>query len=49
MSNNNNPTYKDLEVVPNEYNKRDYIIKVSIPELTAFAHEQVFLTLDVLI
>tara|TARA_B100001094_G_C17743107_1_gene582132 strand:+ start:285 stop:644 length:360 start_codon:yes stop_codon:yes gene_type:complete len=32
MSNNNNPTYKDLEVVPNEYNKRDYIIKVSIPE-----------------
>ena len=28
----NNPTYKDLEVVPNEYNKRDYVIKVSIPE-----------------
>ena len=29
---NNSPTYKDLEVVPNEYNKRDYVIKVSIPD-----------------
>ena len=32
MSTNNTPTYKDLEIVPNEYNKRDYVIKVSIPE-----------------
>ena len=32
MSNNSKPTYKDLEVVSNEYNKRDYTIKISIPE-----------------
>ena len=32
MSNNSNPTHKDLKVVSNEYNNRDYTIKVSIPE-----------------
>lgn len=30
--NNENPVLKDLEVVPNEYNDRDYEVKVSIPE-----------------
>ena len=30
--NTNKPTYKDLEVVPNEYNDRDYIIDITIPE-----------------
>ena len=28
----NKPTYKDLEVVPNEYNDRDYTINITIPE-----------------
>lgn len=28
----NKPTYKDLEVVPNEYNDRDYTIDITIPE-----------------
>ena len=28
----NQPEYKDLEVVPNRYNNRDYLIKISIPE-----------------
>ena len=27
-----NPSYKDLEVVEDEYQKRDYKIKISIPE-----------------
>ena len=26
------PTYKDLEAVPNEYGDRDYTISISIPE-----------------
>jgi len=26
------PTYKDLEAVPNEYSDHDYIIDISIPE-----------------
>ena len=30
--NTNRPTYKDLEVVPNEYNDRDYTIDITIPE-----------------
>ena len=29
---NNTPTYKDLEVVSNDYAFRDYVIKISIPE-----------------
>ena len=29
---NNKPTYKDLVVVKNEYNDRDYTINVTIPE-----------------
>jgi len=29
---NDMPTYKDLEVVDNEYNDRDYEINISIPE-----------------
>ena len=28
----NKPTYKDLEVVSNEYNDRDYTIDITIPE-----------------
>ncbi|MBC8213889.1 MAG: NADPH-dependent 7-cyano-7-deazaguanine reductase QueF [Candidatus Marinimicrobia bacterium] len=28
----NNPTYKDLEIVENQYPDRDYEVKVSIPE-----------------
>jgi len=31
----NNPSYKDLEAVPNEYTKNDYEIEVSIPEFNA--------------
>ncbi len=27
-----NPTYKDLEIVPNEFSDRDYTINISIPE-----------------
>ena len=30
-----NPSYKDLEVVPNEYLQNDYEIKLSIPEFNA--------------
>ena len=29
---NNKPTYKDLQVVQNEYNDRDYTIEITIPE-----------------
>ena len=29
---NNKPTYKDLQIVKNEYNDRDYTINVTIPE-----------------
>ena len=29
---NTDPNYKDLEVVDNQYNDRDYIIDVDIPE-----------------
>tara|TARA_B100000686_G_C16433940_1_gene783566 strand:+ start:207 stop:563 length:357 start_codon:yes stop_codon:yes gene_type:complete len=32
MDQKNNPTYKDLEIVPNEYKDRDYIIEISVPE-----------------
>ena len=32
---NNNPSYKDLAVVPNEYIKRKYEINISIPEFNA--------------
>ena len=31
-SKSNNPTYKDLELVSNDYSDRDYTINVSIPE-----------------
>ena len=30
-----NPTYKDLETVPNEYVQRKYEINISIPEFNA--------------
>ena len=30
--NTNKPTYKDLEIVTNEYKKQDYTIEVTIPE-----------------
>ena len=30
--NTNKPTYKDLEIVNNEYKKQDYTIEVTIPE-----------------
>ena len=30
--NNENPILEDLEIVPNEYNDRDYEVNVSIPE-----------------
>ena len=29
---NNQPEYKDLEIVPNAYKDRNYLIKISIPE-----------------
>ena len=32
MKQNNQPTYKDLEVVINEFKDRDYSIEISIPE-----------------
>ena len=32
---NINPTYKDLETVPNEYAQRKYEIDISIPEFNA--------------
>ena len=32
---NNNPSYKDLETVPNEYAKNNYEIEISIPEFNA--------------
>ena len=32
MENKNKPTYQDLEIVPNEYQNRDYKIEISIPE-----------------
>ncbi len=32
MDQNNQPTYQDLEVVPNEYRVREYEIDISIPE-----------------
>ena len=32
MSQINEPKYTDLEIVPNEYNNRDYTIDVSVPE-----------------
>ena len=32
MAQNNQPTYQDLEIVPNEYKDRDYSIEISIPE-----------------
>ena len=31
----NNPTYKDLDIVPNEYSGRDYEINIAIPEFNA--------------
>ena len=31
---NPKPQYKDLEIVKNEYNDRNYIIKISIPEFS---------------
>ena len=31
----NNPTYKDLDIVPNEYSERDYEINIAIPEFNA--------------
>ena len=31
----NNPTYKDLDIVPNEYSTRDYEISIAIPEFNA--------------
>ena len=31
---NQTPQYKDLEIVKNEYNDRNYIIKISIPEFS---------------
>ena len=31
----NNPSYKDLDVVPNEYTQRKYEINISIPEFNA--------------
>ena len=31
----NNPTYKDLDVVLNEYSNRDYEISIEIPEFNA--------------
>ncbi len=32
---NNGPSYKDLETVPNEYTKNNYEIEISIPEFNA--------------
>ena len=32
---NNNPSYKDLETVPNEYAQRKYEIDIAIPEFNA--------------
>ena len=32
---NNNPSYKDLETVPNEYAENNYEIEISIPEFNA--------------
>ena len=29
---NNSPTYKDLDIVPNEYPNRNYTIDINIPE-----------------
>ena len=31
---NQNPQYKDLEIVKNEYSDRSYVIKISIPEFS---------------
>ena len=32
MNQMNEPKYTDLEIVPNEYDNRDYTIEVSVPE-----------------
>ena len=32
---NNNPSYKDLETVPNEYAQRKYEIDIAVPEFNA--------------
>ena len=32
MKNNKQPSYKDLEIVENQYDDRNYNIKISIPE-----------------
>ena len=32
---NQPPSYKDLEIVPNDYNDRNYEINISIPEFNA--------------